>query len=104
MVCRSVKYFQIDDEKKKPGTLTEFSGSTLGNNCVSGNHARIERGAGGPDPPPPLKNHTNIGFRGILANTGPDPLKNHKAFKPAFIVEIIGTPVKCHFNGVSPAG
>ena len=29
----------------------------------------------GPDPPP-LKNHTNIGF---LSNTGPDPLKNHKA-------------------------
>ena len=38
---------------------------------------------GGPDPPPPLKNHKNIGF---LSNTGPDPLKNHKATKPAFNV------------------
>ena len=28
-----------------------------------------------------LKNHKNIGF---LSNTGPDPLKNHKATKPAF--------------------
>ena len=30
---------------------------------------------------PPLKNHKNIGF---LCNTVPDPLKNHKATKPAF--------------------
>ena len=28
-------------------------------------------------------NHKNIGF---LSNTGPDPLKNHKATKPAFNV------------------
>ena len=34
-------------------------------------------------PPPPLKNHENMGF---LCNTGPDPLKNHKTTKPAFIV------------------
>ena len=34
---------------------------------------------GGPDPPPPLNNHKNIGF---LSNTGPDPLNNHKAAKP----------------------
>ena len=34
-------------------------------------------GTGGPDPPPPLKNHKNIGS---LSNTGPDPLKkNHKS-------------------------
>ena len=32
---------------------------------------------------PTLKNHKNIGF---LSNTGPDPLKNHKATKPTFIV------------------
>ena len=38
-------------------------------------------GTGGPDPP--LKNHKNIGF---LCNTGLDPLKNHKATKPAFNV------------------
>ena len=36
-------------------------------------------GAGGRNPL--LKNHKNIGF---LSNTGPDPLKNHKAAKPAF--------------------
>ena len=36
------------------------------------------RGTGGPDPPPPLKNHKNIGF---LNNTGPDPLHNHQATK-----------------------
>ena len=48
-------------------------------------HVRIQRGGtGGPDaPPPPLKNHKNIGF---LSNTGPDPLKNRKATKPAFKV------------------
>ena len=38
------------------------------------------RGAGGLDPPEKLQ---NIGF---LCNTGPDPLKNHKATKPAFNV------------------
>ena len=37
-------------------------------------------GTEGPDPPPP-KNHKNIGF---LSNSGPDPLKNHKATEPAF--------------------
>ena len=31
----------------------------------------------------PLKNNKNIGF---LSNTGPDPLKNHKATKAAFNV------------------
>ena len=40
-------------------------------------------GGQGSDPPPPPKNHKNIGF---LSNTGPDPLKNHKAAKPAFNV------------------
>ena len=40
-------------------------------------------GAGGLDPPPPLENHKNIGF---LSNTGLDPLKNHKATKPALNV------------------
>ena len=37
-------------------------------------------GQGGPDP---LKNHIAIGF---LSNTGLDPLKYHKATKPAFNV------------------
>ena len=38
-----------------------------------------EGGTGGLDDP--LKSHNNIGF---LNNTGPDPLKHHKATKPAF--------------------
>ena len=46
---------------------------------------RIQRGrgggAGGPDPP--MKNHRNIGFQ---SNSGPDPLKKHKATKPALNV------------------
>ena len=33
----------------------------------------------------PLKNHNNIGFI-LPANTGPDPLKKHKAAKPEFNV------------------
>ena len=33
----------------------------------------------------PLKNHKNIGF---LYNTGPYPLKNHKATKTAFNVTL----------------
>ena len=41
------------------------------------------RGGGGQGVGTPLKNHTNLGF---LSNTGPDPLKNHKATKPEFNV------------------
>ena len=42
-------------------------------------------GGPGPDPPPPPKKKKSqkIGF---LSNTGPDPLTNHKATKPAFNV------------------
>ena len=36
-------------------------------------------GGGGRGPDPPRKSQ-NMGF---LSNTGPDPLKNHKATKPA---------------------
>ena len=31
------------------------------------------------NPPPHLKNYENIG---VLSNSGPDPLKNHKATEP----------------------
>ena len=41
------------------------------------------RGQGVRTIPPPVKNHGNIGF---LSNTGPEPLENHKATKPAFNV------------------
>ena len=37
-------------------------------------------GTGGSGPPPPEKNHKNIGF---LSKTGQDLLKNHKTTKPA---------------------
>ena len=46
------------------------------------NHAQIQRGWQGVWTPS-LKNHKSIGF---LSNTGPDPLKNHKATKLAFNV------------------
>ena len=35
----------------------------------------------GPGPPPPIKNYKNIA---LFSDTGPDPLKYHKATKPAF--------------------
>ena len=38
-------------------------------------------GSRGPDPHP-MENHKSIG---TLSNTGPDPLKMHKATKPVFI-------------------
>ena len=47
--------------------------------CIMG--SRVSEG--GPEPPPPPKNHKNIGFH---SNTGPEPLKKHKATKPAFNV------------------
>ena len=48
------------------------------------------RGGGGQGVRTPLKNHKNIGF---LSNTGPDPLKNHKATKPTFNVGQSSAPV-----------
>ena len=48
----------------------------------TGSRADPDGGQGVRTPlPPPPKNHKNIGF---LSNTGPDPLKIHKAAKPAF--------------------
>ena len=44
---------------------------------------RGEGGGGQGLPTPPLKNLKAIG---LLGNTGPDPLKNHKATKPVFSV------------------
>ena len=54
--------------------------------CVQGRFKSVcavadpEGGAGGLHPET-LKNHKNIGF---FSNTGPNPLKNQKATKPAF--------------------
>ena len=47
-----------------------------------------------------LKNHKNIGF---LSNTGPDPLKNHKAASIQCWA-IIGLPAKRLLNGILLAG
>ena len=47
-------------------------------------------GTGGSGPP---ENHKKLGF---LNNTGPDPLKNHKATKPEFNV---GPSFKWRFAG-----
>ena len=68
--------------------------------CVSSSNMGGSRwGTGGPDP---LKNLNNI----VFFSTVPDPLKNHKATKPAFNVgrAIIGPPAKRHLNGVSLKG
>ena len=45
----------------------------------------------------PLKNHKNIGFISI---SGPDPLKNHKATKPAFNCRPLSA---CQQNAISMA-
>ena len=50
--------------------------------CVSVTKADPEGGQG-VRTPLPEKSQKNIGF---LSNTGPNPLKNHKATKPAFNV------------------
>ena len=47
-----------------------------------------EGGQGVRTPPSPLRNKKDMGF---LSNTSPDPLKNHKATKPAFSVEPVST-------------
>ena len=53
--------------------------SNVGNHFMCG-----PRGAGwGKRVQTPLKNHKHIGFP---CNTGLEPLKNHKATKPAFII------------------
>ena len=57
-------------------------------------HGRIQRGGGAGVRPFPLKNHKNIGF---LGNTGPDPMENHKAYKPALNV---GPPSACQRNAI----
>ena len=46
---------------------------------VNGYILRGSRGGGVGGFGPSLKNHENIG---VISNTGPDPLKNHKATEP----------------------
>ena len=43
---------------------------------------------------PSLENHKNLGF---VSNSGPDPLKNHKATEPAFNV---GPSTACQRNAI----
>ena len=56
------------------GTRSSDTDATLQNV-----HGCIHKGAGGLDRPPPPEKSQKLGF---LSNTGPDPLKNHKAAKP----------------------
>ena len=57
-----------------------FSHRSIRNPIGNAWHARIQWwGTGDPDPPP-----WKITEIGALSNTGPDPLKKHKATKPAF--------------------
>ena len=62
-------------------------------------HVRIQRGTGGPDPPP-LKNHKNIGF---LSNFGPDPLQITKLLSQHSMLghhqHASETPFKWRFAG-----
>ena len=66
--------------------------------CEGGGGGGGNRGSG--PPPHSLKNHKNIG---LLSNTVPDPLKNHKATKPAFNFEPLSvaseSPFKWLFAG-----
>ena len=63
----SVSYI-LPNEQQYAGYLTVYAERSI-DNIIGGSR----EGAGGLDP---LKNQKNIGF---LSNTGPDPLKNHKA-------------------------
>ena len=63
---------------KEAGTQTKSHIQAL----VHVQYMRGSRGGGVSDPRPREK----LGF---LSNTGPDPLKNHKATKPAFNVGLL---------------
>ena len=59
---------------------------------ISGSMGGSRGGGRGSEHPPLLKNHKNLGF---IRNTGPYPLKNLKATKPAFNV---GRSSSCQRN------
>ena len=65
--CRTPAFTEVQEELA-PGKTTL---------CMYGPRG-WDRGSG-----PSIKNQKNVGF---LSNTGPDPLKNHKATKSAFNV------------------
>ena len=60
-------------------TLQFYQAKTLQSSTMRGSR----EGATGPDHPPPLGNGKHIGY---LSNTGPVPLENYKATKPAYIL------------------
>ena len=71
-------FILVSETSKLPKTLSQARNYSLikVNTCTDpeeGHGVRISL----------LKNHKHIGF---LSNTGSDPLKNHKATKPAFNV------------------
>ena len=73
------KITQTENKSTKEQIVADLS-SFLQPTC-----ADLEGGTRGPYryPPLPLKNCKAVGF---LSNTVPDPMKNHKATKPAFNV------------------
>ena len=58
-------------------------------------HVRIQSGRQGVRTPPPSTKSQRM--KRILSNTGPDPLKNHKAIKPTFNV---GQSSACQRNAI----
>ena len=74
LICNCGRY-QIRENSEGSGTCA-YAAPT---------HKPIQRG-GGHVVRTPLKTHKAIGF---LSNTGPIPLENHKATKPAFNVGLL---------------
>ena len=84
-------------------TNIQYINVDVDTNRIRGRIQRVgDRWSGPPPPPPPLKKSQNIGF---LSKTVQDPLKNQQSYQASIqFWAIIGTPAKCHLNGVLLAG
>ena len=71
--------FQPEQEILVPIAYVQNTPMNTGTHSYSLVHGTRRWGTRGPDPP-------EISHIWFLSNTGPDPLKNHKATKPAFNV------------------
>ena len=65
------------EENRKKALVIIYTKHSLFLHATNQLHVRIQRGDRGSGPPPPLKNHKNIGS---LSNTGPDPLKKSQIY------------------------